>query len=372
MFPRTDISTVQFGEPVYLWLLVVPAVLLLVWVRQLQVRRADARHFRQHREVPVRERFAPFGNLLGWLCILLAVTLTILAMARPKAAINRVRTTGVDLVILQDGSASMHVRDVRPDRWQRSTSFLRVLAQSLHWTNDRIALALFAHIAAPQVRLTRDVNTFFFFLDHLDRESPFPLQDDTTWDTNIEVGIYWGVRLIEKDEELHGPNANSKAFVLLSDGQAWSGEIERSLKLARTWDIPVFVVGVGTPSGGYIPEAPDLLELRRGTAPVRLSSVHSTLDRASLLAIASAGGGQYFDLNRDGDRAVATAIIDATRRRGRSREVEESFDDLYWECLFAAACLLCLSVLWLRGRSELLLHAIGTGAALLMVWAVIR
>lgn len=372
MIPRPDVSTVQFGDPVYLWLLVVPAALLLVWARQMHVRRRDARRFRLHRQVPVRERFAPFGNLLGWLCILLAVTLTILALARPKAATSRVRTAGVDLVVLQDGSASMHVRDIRPDRWQRSTSFLRVLAQSLHWTNDRIALALFAHIAAPQVRLTRDVNTFFFFLDHLDRESPFPLQDDTTWDTNIEAGIYWGVRLIEKDQQLHGSNSNSKAFVLLSDGQAWSGEIERSLKLARTWEIPVFVVGVGTPSGGYIPEASDLLDRRRERMPARMSKIHSTLDRASLLAIASAGGGQYFDLNRDGDRAVATTIIDAVRRRGRSREVEESFDELYWECLFAAACLLCLSVLWLRRRSELLLHALGTGLALLMVWTAIR
>ena len=44
---------------------------------------------------------------------------------------------------------------------------------TLSWNNDRIAMALFAHIASPQVRLTKDPNTFFFFLDHLNRESPF-------------------------------------------------------------------------------------------------------------------------------------------------------------------------------------------------------
>src|SRR6266851_7891184 len=97
--------------------------------------------------------------------------------------------------------------------------FLRTLGESLAWRNDRIAMALFAHIAAPQVRLTKDPNTFFFFLDHLARESPFRLQDDTTWDTNIELGVYWGIRLIEKDEELRGRSPNVKMFVLISDGQ---------------------------------------------------------------------------------------------------------------------------------------------------------
>ena len=91
-------------------------------------------------------------------------------------------------------------------------------------------MALFAHIAAPQVRLTKDPNTFFFFLDHLAQESPFRLEDDTTWDTNIELGIAWGMRLIEKDTEIHGKSPNAKAFVLITDGQAWSGEVARALK----------------------------------------------------------------------------------------------------------------------------------------------
>ena len=54
-------------------------------------------------------------------------------------------------------------------------------------------MALFARIATPQVRLTKDPNTYFFFLDHLSEESPFRLEDDTSWDTNIELGVYWGL-----------------------------------------------------------------------------------------------------------------------------------------------------------------------------------
>ena len=40
---------------------------------------------------------------------------------------------------------------------------------------------------------------------------PFRLEDDTTWDTNIALGIEWGLRVIEKDEELRGRVAELQA-----------------------------------------------------------------------------------------------------------------------------------------------------------------
>ena len=112
-------------------------------------------------------------------------------------------------------------------------------------------MALFAHIAAPQVRLTKDPNTFFFFLDHLNTESPFRLEDDTTWDTNIELGIAWGLRLIEKDEEIYGKNPERQS-VRADLGRPG---VERRRSPSRcSWrkqrGLPVWVVGVGTSAGG--------------------------------------------------------------------------------------------------------------------------
>ena len=216
-------------------------------------RRGDARRLIRARVVPVRERFALLGDLPFWLFLTLALAFVIVALARPHGPATVVRQGGIDLVILQDASASMRVKDVAGDRWQRSMRFVRGLGDSLSWKDDRIAMAIFAHIAAPQIRLTKDPNTFFFFLDHLDQAPPFRLEDDTTWDTNLELGIYWGLRVIERDEELHGKSSNAKIFVLLSDGEAWSGEVEKSLKLANERHTPVFVVGVGTLSGGPMP-----------------------------------------------------------------------------------------------------------------------
>jgi Ca-activated chloride channel family protein len=369
-----DLNSVRFAAPEYLWLLVAPAALSLGWLWQLAARRRDARRFRQHRRLPVRERFPIAGGLVFWLCGILASTLTILALARPTAAVALVRTAGIDLVILQDGSASMRTPDVAGDRWQRSIRFLRVLGESLAWKDDRIAMALFAHIAAPEVRLTKDPNTLFFFLDHLNRESPFRLEDDTTWDTNIELGIAWGLRLIERDQEIYGKSPNAKAFVLISDGQAWSGEVARAIKVARERSVPVFVVGVGTTVGGLIPEAPVRTPPGRpGTPPPeKQPAIHSSLDRNSLAMIANAGGGEYLELDREGDREIANRVIDAARRRAGSRGLEVTGEELYWRCLAAAAVLMCVGLLFLQERIELWLQAAGAGATLLLVWSLTR
>ncbi len=384
-----DLSGLRFAAPAYLPLLWVPALLLVVWGWQAWRRRGDVAQMRRHRQLPHRaatERLPVIGELAFWLCLILALSSVVVAVARPVGIASMIRTSGIDLVVLQDGSASMRVRDVRGDRWRRSMTFLRTLGESLEWQDDRVALALFATIATPQIRLTRDPNTFFFFLDHLEDEPPFRLEDDTTWDTNIERGIYWGMRLIDRDAEMRRGSAvprpptassptdargagspagqrssNPKAFVLISDGQAWSGSVARSIALAQERRIPLFVVGVGTTAGGIIPD------------PNRQPGhgiVSSSLDRSSLGVIANAGGGRYFELDRETDREIANAIIDATRRRAEAGDVEETTRDLYWSALLMAAVFLGLGVLFLRDRASLTLQlaaAVGALAVLARV-----
>ena len=332
---RFDLSAVRFGEPVWLPLLAGPALLVVLWIWRFVQRQRDRRALKRHAPLGRKTSIPIFGDLLASLLLLLALTTTILALARPLVVVSSVRNAGIDLVVLQDASASMRVPDVQGNRWQRSMQFLRVLGQSLRWEDDRLALALFASIATPQIRLTRDPNTFFFFLDNLDDEPPFRLQDAGTWDTNIERGVYWGLRIVDKDQELLGPTNNGRAFVLISDGQAWSGEVEQSLALARKRNIPVYVIGVGTTAGGVIPE------------PQRASNespVASRLDRNSLATIATAGGGRYFELDREADGEIANAIIAATRSQARTAGVVEGTEDLYPQLLRVAAGLLVLAV----------------------------
>jgi len=351
---------ILFGSPQYLPLLAIPGLLLLLWLRQLWLRRRDVAALRRNRLLPVRQRMPLVGELLFWLCLTGALALTLLALARPQTTAALIRTAGVDFIVLQDGSASMHVKDVdgrTGNRWTRSARFLRVLGESMRWEDDRMSMALFASIAAPQVRLTKDPNTYFFFLDHLEDGPPFRLEDDSTWDTNIERGLYWGLRLLEKDEELQGKSANAKAFILISDGQAWSGEVAKSLALIQERGIPLHVVGVGTTAGGTIPDP------KRDPAQPPIRSV---LDRNSLSTIATAGGGRYFELDREPDRDIANAIIDLTRRRADGQGVQQGMDDRYREFLMLAAGLLVLGVLFLRERGALALTLASAGGLLAM------
>jgi Ca-activated chloride channel family protein len=360
----------RFGAPDFLPLLAIPAGLLILWAWQLWKRRADAQAFMKRRQVPVNERIPFFGELLFWMFLILAAGAALLALAKPQAVTSLVRTAGADIIILQDGSASMHVSDVRGNRWQRSMRFLRTLGEALRWDNDRIAMALFAHMATPQIRLTKDPNTYFFFLDHLEDRSPYRLEDDGTWDTNIERGIYWGLRLMEKDEELRraaglvektGAVMNPRSFVLISDGQSWSGEVAKSLALAQERGVPLNVVGVGTTAGGLIPDPK-----RQPNQPL----LRSVLNRAELTRIATAGGGRYYEIDRESDREIANAIIDSTRRRAGTVGIQEGTQELYWNFLFAAGVFLALGVLFLRDRVALALQLGAAVGVLLFVAAV--
>jgi len=245
-------ETFRFAQPLFLWLLTVPGALALLWILRFAQRRRDIGRMRQSRIIPFYERFRFAGPLLFRGFLILAAAFLMMALARPQT-LTLSEAEPVDLIVLLDGSASMRVADVLPDRWQRSMRFLRTLVETLPWKEDRIGLAVFANHALPQVRLVRDPNTLIFFIEHLKEGSPFALEENTSWDTNAFEGIRWGVKLVVKDEEFHGKNPNPKAFILVSDGDQYSSETLPAIDEARKLRIPIHVVGVGTSSGGLIP-----------------------------------------------------------------------------------------------------------------------
>ena len=155
---------------------------------------------------------------------------------------------------------------------------------------------------------------------------------------------------------MQGKSNNAKAFILVSDGQAWSGEVAKSMALAQAAGIPMHVVGVGTTAGGIIPDP------KRDATQ---AAIRSVLDRSSLAAIATAGGGRYFELDRETDRDIANAVIDLTRRRAGGQGVQETAEDRYREFLMGAAAMVVLGVLFLRDQAALALQ-LGAGLGVLL------
>lgn len=358
-----NLENLSFVQPAYLKLLFVPAILFFLCLWRLVVRRANVNKCLRERIVPVGEKYLFAGKLAFWFFLILALGFSILALSRPRSVITVSGNTSVDLVFIFDGSASMRVRDLKPDRWQRSMVWLRIMTEALSWKGDRFALALFASKAYPYIRLTDDPNVVLFFIDHLKFESPLLLQDPKTWDTNIEEGIYWGVKILIRDKQLYGQGKNPQAFVLVSDGQAWSGSMEEVFKIVKRV-APVYVVGVGTTAGGIIPETAKTQssptsqcyyddEIGETICPPPnppeppSSSVHASIDRNSLRKIASTTGGQYFELGTASDDQIALSIINSVKKRSLSSDKEEIFEELYWWFILSAAICITVGVFYL-------------------------
>jgi len=166
--------------------------------------------------------------------------------------------------------------------------------------------------------------------------------------------------LFEKDREIHGKSINAPGFVLISDGQAWSGKVEAAIKDTASRGIPIHVIGVGTSAGGLIPNPAANAEIE--------PPIHSSLDRASLLAIATAGNGSYTELDRESDHDIATRIIDSVRKQANNRAVEQTRQEIYWPFLLSIACVIGLGLLAVQDLRELWLHAGAASVALAALW----
>ena len=167
--------------------------------------------------------------------------------------------------------------------------------------------------------------------------------------------------MMDQDERLNGPRGNPRAFVVLSDGQAWSGEVNAALSMTRDRNIRVYVIGVGTTVGGLIPELPT------GPYEAAPTPIHSSLDRQSLRAIARAGGGRYFELGAEPDQVLALRVLDDVQRITGATRNEEAFADLYWFLLAGAAAALLLATLFVTEPSRLWWQ-LGGGVVILVVF----
>ncbi len=124
MLVRIDFSQITFAEPVFLWLLVIPALLFALWIWRLIRRRMDIRSLARHRTLPVRERYAAVGDLPFWLCLIASTVFLILALARPHGPATAVRQGGIDMV----HAAGRLGVDARQGRGRRSLAALGPLS----------------------------------------------------------------------------------------------------------------------------------------------------------------------------------------------------------------------------------------------------
>jgi len=166
---------------------------------------------------------------------LLALTLLILALARPQTSLSRqdVTVEGIDLMIALDISGSMLAMDFRPDRLEASKEVAMEFIDSR--PNDRIGLVVFSGESFTQCPLTIDHSV----LKNLFKDVKSGM---------IEDGTALGDGLATAISRLKDSKAVSKVIILLTDGVNNMGAIDprSAAEIAKLYGIRIYTIGVGT------------------------------------------------------------------------------------------------------------------------------
>ncbi len=281
-----------FGHPHAFWLLaVVAGGALLERMKRVKKSLACPRipRLRAHAtsiEFPAETTHRDFRWRIWLGCALLVV-----ALASPRAGF--VREDDVkqsrEVILAVDLSRSMLARDVKPSRLDHA----KLLAAALiaKSAGDRFGLVLFSATAYLQLPLSDDYDILAEMIPNLSPEY-FPVS-----------GTNYGAMLRSALTAFSTKGETERFLVVLSDGEAFDQEWKSSVAELKQRNIHVIGLGVGTPSGGLIPD---------GNRAVRDSNgleVLTRLEPATLQELATATGGSY----RRADSYVdITALLKAT------------------------------------------------------------
>ena len=139
--------------------------------------------------------------------LLIAITLSIFMVAGPQfgSKLQKVKRSGIEMVIAVDVSNSMLAQDLTPSRMQRAKQLLsRLIDQS---QNNKVALLVFAGDAYIQMPMTTDVMSAKMFLNSIN-PGMVPIQG-----TAIGSAIRMGMGLFTTDAE------TGKSIIIITDGE---------------------------------------------------------------------------------------------------------------------------------------------------------
>jgi len=246
-----------------------------------------------------------FQRIVKNICLLLGSALCVMALIRPQWGYEwrEVKQKGINLMILVDTSASMGAGDLSPSRMERAKRKIKDLIPMLQ--GDRVGLVAFAGAAHVLCPLTRDYGALELFVDSLETDLI------ASQGTNLEEALALALKAVEAEK------ANRSVFLLLTDGEKTEGEVGKIFSQLQKKEIPLFVMGMGTPEGAPIPSGAGggFKTDERGEIVV------SKLDEAGLQKIAEQTGGKYSRITL-GDDDLHALYLQGVRGVGDPEEVK--------------------------------------------------
>ena len=331
----------RFASPHVLWLLLIlPPILALFFGWAGRARQRLLAQFIQARLLSaLTVGISPTRRKIRLGCLILAVALLIVALARPQYGydLEKIEQRGLDIVVAVDTSKSMLAEDIAPDRLERAKlAGLDLMQQA---KSDRLGLVAFAGDAFLECPLTIDDTAF--------RQSVEALDVNTIPQGGTDLATAISTALTAFKEGDH-----YKVLVLLTDGE---DNVNPEAALAAAKDaakagLKIFTVGIGTAAGAllYVKDAdgnPDYIRDPDGNV------VKSHLNEALLQEIARTTGGFYLPLRPNTmDTLYDRGIAPLPETESQERLVRRYHEQFQWPLLLAMALLLAEMLLPERKR----------------------
>ena len=329
----------RFGEPLYLYLLIVLPVLAAFYFYSNYRRRKKLRLYGDpqllKQLMPDVSKYRP--DVKFWL-MLAALGMIIFMMARPQfgSKMETVKRQGIETVVALDISNSMLAEDVTPSRLEKSKKLISRLVEKFN--NDKVAMIVFAGEAFTQLPITSDYISAKMFLESI---SPSLI---STQGTDIAGAIDLGMKSFTPNEGV------GRAIVLITDGENHEGGAIEAAQEAAKKGIRVFVLGVGSPDGSPIP-VEGSNEFRRDKDG---NVIVTRLNEQMCQEIAKAGNGMYIrvDNSNSAEKILNNEIAKLSKADVESQvytEFDEQFQALAWLILI----LLIVEMLILERKNPL-------------------
>lgn len=254
----------------------------------------------------------------------LAFVFLVLALANPQIGTRteKVKRSGIDIMIALDVSKSMLAEDVQPNRLAKAKNFISHFIDALK--NDRLGMIVFAGRAYLQMPQTVDYGAAKMYLKTISPEQ-IPTQG-----TAVELAVTLAQDALSKSQ------AKSKALVLISDGEDNEEGGLEAIEEAAKKGIKVYTIAVGSENGGPIPLANGDFK-RDGDGNIVLSKVNTDVMRQ----YAMAGNGKAYLLNNSND-VIKAVLHDLGKLETKDFEelVYTDFDDQFIYFLLVALAFL--------------------------------
>ena len=310
---------IDFTQNEFLWLLLLVPVLVLWYVIKLKKQTAQL-SISSVQGFQKNSIWSTLKHLLFGLRML-AVTLVVLALARPQTVdvSSKTKTTrGIDIVMAIDVSASMLAKDLKPNRLEALKNVAGDFIKGR--PNDRIGLVEYAGESYTKTPITSDKGIVLQSLKTI------------KYNTVITGGTAIGMGLATAVNRIKDSKAKSKIIILLTDGVNNAGFIDpqTASELAVEYGIKTYTIGLGTNGMALSPIA-----IRNGV--FQYGKIQVEIDEELLKEIAEVTGGRYFRATNNRKLKEIYKEIDALEKTEveefKFYNYEEKFRPLIWVAL---------------------------------------